>query len=77
MILESNRSRILKLQKQCIRIIENEDYSSHIDPLFKKLKLLKWDDIIELDLCEFAFQVKENIITKHILVLFQIICLTL
>ena len=37
--------------------------------MFKKLKLLKFDDIIEYKPCKLAFQVKENIVTKPILAL--------
>ena len=43
-----------------------KDVHSHTDPLFRKLKWLKLDDITEQELCKFAFQVKENIIPKHI-----------
>ena len=70
MLLESNRSRIFKLQKQSIRIIKNAKCDSHADPLFKKLKLLKLVAIIEHELFRFAIQIKENIIPTPILALF-------
>ena len=45
-------------------------YNSHRGPLFKKLKRLKLNDIIEHEPCEFAFHYRENIIPKPILALF-------
>ena len=48
----------LKLQKQCIWITENAGHNSHTYPPFKKLKLLKLDDVIEHELCKLAFHIQ-------------------
>ena len=38
-------NRIFKLQKKAVRIISNSKYNEHTDPLFKRLGLLKVQDI--------------------------------
>jgi hypothetical protein len=40
-----NTNQIIPLQKRAIRIITNSNYNAHTDPLFKKLNLLKINDI--------------------------------
>ena len=40
-----NTTNILKLQKKAIRTITNSKYNAHTDPLFKKLGILKINDI--------------------------------
>ena len=41
-------NRIIKLQKKALRIITLRNYSSHTEPLHKKLGMLKVDDILKL-----------------------------
>ena len=43
-----NGKRIFALQKKAIRLIMNQKYNAHIDPIFKKLNILKYKDIFEL-----------------------------
>ncbi len=43
----SNTQKIFKLQKKIIRIITNSPYSSHTTPLFKKLQILPYPDLIK------------------------------
>ena len=50
-----NVSRIFKLQKKCIRIITNNKYNAHTDPLFKSLNLLKIHDIYLLNVLKFYY----------------------
>ena len=38
-------NRVLKLQKKTVRIMSNSEYLAHSEPLFKTLKLLKFEDI--------------------------------
>ena len=40
--------RINQLQKRAIRIITLSNFNSHTDPLFKKLNLLKVNDMLAL-----------------------------
>jgi hypothetical protein len=43
-----SRSHIFKLQKRAIRIVVKGKYNAHTDPIFKKLNLLKYDDMYQL-----------------------------
>ena len=45
-----------------MKIIKNAKYNSQTDLLFRKLRLLKLDGIIEYELRKIAFHVKENIL---------------
>ena len=44
---------IILLQKKAVRIISKSNYRAHTDPLFKKLKILKFEDMIKF--CQFDF----------------------
>ena len=44
--LPSKLKRITSIQKKCIRNIAGKDLRSHTDPLFKKLNILKFQDLI-------------------------------
>ena len=46
--------KIILNQKKSIRMIENAKYNSHTDPLFSKLGLLKFNDILTTNVCEFV-----------------------
>ena len=52
--------RIFKLQKKAVRIISLNKYNSHTDPIFKKLQLLKIEDIQTLQELKFYFKAKHN-----------------
>ena len=43
---KKQKTTIEKIQKYCLRSIANKKHNSHTDPLFKLLKILKFDDII-------------------------------
>ena len=55
-----NQERILKLQKKAMRIICSSGYLSHSEPLFKKLNVLKIDDMFKLQLLTFCFDLINN-----------------
>ena len=42
---KSNLQRIAILQKRVIRIVDKSYYNAHTEPIFKKLNLLKFQDI--------------------------------
>ena len=44
----TNINRISKMPKRVIRIITHSHYIAHTEPLFKKLKLLKVEDMFSL-----------------------------
>ncbi len=47
---------ITKLQKKAMRIISVSKYKAHTSPIFKRLKLLKIEDIIKLNEMKFYYQ---------------------
>ena len=53
-------SRLSKLQKKAIRTITNSKYNAHTEPLFKKLNLLKLEDIFKRRTLQFYFKHKNN-----------------
>jgi len=48
--------QLLKLQKKAVRNIEDKEYNANTGPIFKKLKLLKYEDIIRLNCCIIGWQ---------------------
>jgi hypothetical protein len=58
-------SRIIKLQKKAIRIINRSKYNAHTEPLFKRSKILKFDDLFKLKALQFFFKYKDGTIPKY------------
>ena len=48
--------RLFKLQKRAVRIITNSKYNAHTDPIFRRLNLLKLDDIFRCNALRFVFK---------------------
>ena len=51
-----NINRLFKLQKKEIRIISNNTYIAHTEPIFKTLCLLKLSDIYALSILKFYYK---------------------
>ena len=51
-----NGSRVIKLQKRAIRLIAISKYNAHTEPLFKKLNLLNFTDIFNLNALKFYYK---------------------
>ncbi len=52
--------KVTKLQKKVIRILSVSKYNAHIKRLFKKLKLLKVNDMLKLQELKFDYKFKNN-----------------
>ena len=52
--------RLSKLQKRGIRIMTNNKYNAHTDPLFKSLKLLKIKDIFDVQCMKIWYRFVNN-----------------
>ena len=50
---DSRVNKIKKIQKKCVRNLANKKYSSHTDPIFNDLGILKFDDLFELNALTF------------------------
>ena len=60
MISKSKQDEIFTQQKQCVRIIANKKANSHVDDLFKQLKIVKFPDMIKIELCKFGYKTANN-----------------
>ena len=58
---KKQKTTIEKIQKYCLRSIANKKHNSHTDPLFKLLKILKFDDIIRMEQGKLAYKIKTNL----------------
>ena len=70
-ISKKQKKRIEKIQKHCIRSISRRTRTSHTDPLFKQLKIIKFDDIVRLEQCKLAYKIKNRLMPTPILELFN------
>ena len=61
---KSNLQRIVILQKRVIRIVDKSYYNAHTDPIFKKLNLLKFQNIHLLHLGQLMFSFKNYILPR-------------
>ena len=64
--------RVLKLQKRAIRIISNSKPFSHTAELFKKLKILKVSQIVELQEAIFMYLYFKKILPKNVNEIFKL-----
>lgn len=56
----SQCNQILLVQKKAVRIICKTNYREHTDPLFAELKVLKFNDLYNLNLGKFMFKYKSG-----------------
>ena len=54
-----NSNKLFRLQKKAIRVIAKQKYNAHTDPLFKKYKLLKIEDIFKTQSLKFLHKQKK------------------
>ena len=62
--------RLFKLQKRAIRIVTWSKYNAHTDPLFKSKKLLKIEDIFEIQCLKLYYRYRTEILLKYLLDMF-------
>ena len=62
----NNVTRLQLLQKRSIRIITRSKYNSHTDPLFKKLHILKINDIYNIKLSVFYWNEINGLTPKNL-----------
>ena len=53
----TSTEKLQKLQKTAVRNISLAHYNSHTGPLFKKYKILKFDDLVTISVGSFMFNV--------------------
>lgn len=57
---KTHTNKIKVMQKKSIRIISNAKYNDHTDPIFKDLKLLKLDDIMESKIAKYMYALNKQ-----------------
>ena len=63
MLSKSQVSDISQLQQKCIRHMIKKS-SIPVDAIFRKLKLLKFSDMIKIELCKFGAHISNNVLPK-------------
>jgi hypothetical protein len=63
----SKINNVMKLQKKAVRIIVNEKYNAHTEPIFKMLKLLRIQDIAALQELKFCFKLENGMLPSYFL----------
>ena len=58
-------NRLTVLQKRIVRIITASKYNAHTEPLFKKLGLLKLEDMMKHNTLKFYYKFKKNKIPSY------------
>jgi hypothetical protein len=62
---ESVKNRIVKLQKKAIRNVCKAKYNSHTSELFKKLKIVKFNDLLKLNCIKFLYKYENNLLPMY------------
>ena len=60
MLSTNELGKLFKVQKECMRSILNVGKTAHTDPRFKKLKILKLNQMIDLELYKLGFKTYKN-----------------
>ena len=64
--------RLFKLQKRAVRIISRNKYNAHTEPIFKKLGLLKIQDMFKLSLLKFQFKLSNGKLPEYFPTIFTV-----
>ena len=70
---ETHKSKLILTQKKIIRIINGSKYDAHSEPIFKKLNILKLDDIYKLNVAKYCHNYFSSTLPSHLLTLFSIV----
>ena len=58
-------NRIVNLQKKAIRVVAYRPYIAHTTPLFKELRLIKVDDLYNIQLHKLYFRYRKNLLPEY------------
>ena len=62
--------RVAKLQKRAVRLLTNSKYNAHTEPLFKKLNLLKFEDIFKCNALRFIHKILNESVPHYFVNIF-------
>ena len=60
-----NLNRLIILQKRAVRIISCNKYIAHTEPIFKRLNLLKLEDIFKLHQLKFYYKITKMLLPSY------------
>ena len=60
----SNLKRLVTLQKRAVRTISRSAFDAHTDPIFKSLKLLKFENIVFLQVAKIMYIYKNGLLPE-------------
>ena len=63
--------KLVTQQKKAIRVITHSKYNEHTPPLFKRMNILKLDDMHEIELAKFTFKHREKSLPSPLLNIFS------
>lgn len=63
--------RLFKIQKKAIRAISRSRYAAHTDPIFKKYKILKLDDLYSFNLYRLYYKLVNKAIPKYFVNIYE------
>lgn len=58
-------TRIIQLQKRIVRILNNSSFYAHTDPIFKNLKILKFEDIRFINELKFLYNFSRKMVPDY------------
>ena len=59
---QSNLKRLINLQKRVIRIVSRSPFDAHANPIFVSLRILKFEDIIKLQIGKVMYLYKNGLL---------------
>ena len=67
-----NLNRFVKMQKKAVRVIKNMSYTAHTGSSFKELKILKIQDVIDLEVLKFTYSFIHGLLPLPLLTTFEL-----
>ena len=71
-MLSCNLKKIATAQKKAVRSVAKKSYNSHTDPLFVDLNILKFTDVVDIELMKLMYNHSKNLLPIPIQSLFTI-----
>jgi len=67
-----NLNRFVIMQKKAVRVIKNMSYTAHTGSSFKELKILKIQDVIDLEVLKFTYSFIHRLLPAPLLTTFEL-----
>ncbi len=71
-MVEKLKNKVFLKQKRIIRIVCNESFNAHTDNLFKRLEILKLQDLIDLEIQKLMYKHSKDMLPLPLMSLFPV-----